>query len=102
MLGYHPDITQHRHEIVVAFPAWNNVKVQMRFDARARRLAEVVSEVKSVGFHAFAKNGDAPLTHPEQLGALFFSQFFEIPHVTMGDHHQMTVRVGIFVHDDVD
>ena len=74
MLGYHPDIAQHRHEVVVAFPAGNDVKVQMRLDARARRLSEVVSDIKSVGFQVLAENDDTSLAYPEQLGALFFGQ----------------------------
>src|SRR5919107_4679221 len=88
------------HEVGVAGPAREDVKVQVVRDARARGLAEVHAEVEAVRAVDFGEYALGALRQLHQLVRGLFGQAVEVGRVLEGDDHEVAAGVWVDVEDD--
>jgi hypothetical protein len=69
-LGYHPDVGEHRHEVGVAGPPWDDVDVDVVDDPRSCHPPQVPAEVVTLRVHGLVEHlerGGGQLVHLERL-----------------------------------
>ena len=90
VLGHHPYVADHRHEVGVAIPARDDVHVQVVGDACARRAPEVHSDVEPLRVDRSAEAPRRVSGQPKEGVVLFVREPFELGLVPHRNHQQVS------------
>ena len=99
-LGHDVGFCDDGHEVGVAFPAGDDVLVEVFGEAGAGGSAEVVAEVEAVGVHGGFHDAEGGGGELMDVGLFLGGEFFEVGEVAVGDDHEVAAVVGVAVHDD--
>ena len=80
----HLGLSNNRHEIGIAVPAWNDVPMEVIWKPRARRFAEVEPDIVSVRTHHPIEHVDQPGDRFDRFGSFFSAQFTQGTDVRTG------------------
>lgn len=93
-LGKDARFAQHRHEIMIAGPPWDNVQMQMVGNAGSGAGAEVQANIEALRFDGFAQDGLGERRELEELQALGVAKVSEIGGLAIGHSHHVADGVG--------
>jgi hypothetical protein len=81
------DVADHRHEVGVPVPAWDDVKMHVIGDAGSRHAAYVRAQIEAFGLQVLLEDTDRPLHRPHQVSGLHIVEILELGLMHEGRHH---------------
>ncbi len=95
MLGDNPSVGQHWHEVCVPIPAWNDVQVDVPFDACAGGSSEVAAGICPVRLERSIKYRQGLVEQFPELCLLSCIHFARGSEVAIGCNQDVPIRVRI-------
>ena len=99
-LRQHTRPANHRDEVGIAHPTWDDVPVQVLFDARTTGVAQVETDIEALGAIEPDQNPDSFLDQEHHLRKLFGGQTLKSVGVLVWHDHDMPTGVRIKVEDN--
>lgn len=89
-----PSLSDHGNKIGVAFPAGNDMEMQMTGNTSPRTFSHIKSDIEAIGLVDLLQNLLAPLGQDHHLSQFGACCVGECSHMPVGNHHQVACRVG--------
>ena len=95
MLCHDTRVGQHWHEVCVPIPAWNDVQVEVSFDAGSGGSAEVEPSVGPVWLERPVQHGQGLIEQVPELSTFNGIHFARGGEMAIGSDQNVTIRVRI-------
>lgn len=100
MLGNGADLGADGHEVMVAFPAWNEMEMEVVGDAGSGGSSQIEANIDTMGFQVTAEDGGAGGQHRHEPAALVLGEFGEVGEMPAGSQEQVAIGVRKAVEQD--
>ena len=100
MLRNGPDVGEHSHEIVIAIPTGNDVKMEMIGNAGTCRRTDIAPDIKAIRRKMPLKNGATYLQHFHQRQVFIRLQGSDAINMPDRCDEQVTMGIGVSVQQD--
>ncbi len=89
-----PSLSDHGNKVGVAFPAGNDMEMQMTGNTSPRTFPQIKSYIEAIGLVDLLQNLLAPAGQGHHLSQFRACRVGECSHMPVGNHQQVACRVG--------